>query len=73
MDDCLGSLDATLDFVFNEHSQETGLGEYSPERLDFTWSVVKEAQEIDADFDPAEALDTSLMPTRTFRRYLASK
>lgn len=62
MDDCLGSLDATLGFVFNEHSEKAGLGEYDPERLAFTWEVVKEAQDITTDFDPAEALDTSFVP-----------
>lgn len=62
MDDCMGSLEATLTFVFNEHSEETGLGNYSPERLAFTWDVVKEAQGIESDFDPAEAIDTSLTP-----------
>ncbi|RAI01627.1 hypothetical protein DLJ53_09415 [Acuticoccus sediminis] len=63
MDDCLGSLEATLGFVINEHSEKTGLGQYDPERLAFTWEVVKEAQEIETDFDPTEALDTSLVPS----------
>lgn len=62
MDDCLGSLAAVNGFIFNEHSEETGLGGYSAERLAFTWDAVKEAQSIDTDFDPAEALDTSLLP-----------
>ncbi len=62
MDDCMGSLAAVDTFIFNEHSAETGLGGTSPERLAFTWEAVKEAQEIDSDFDPAEALDTSLLP-----------
>ena len=62
MDDCLGSLDATLDFVFNEHSEQFGLGQYSQDRLGFTWEVVKDAQDIDAEFDPENALDTSMVP-----------
>lgn len=62
LDDCLGSLAATLTFVFNDHSEEVGLGNVSPERLAFTWEVVKEAQEIEIDFDPAEAIDISMVP-----------
>ncbi len=63
MDDCMGSLEATLTFVFNDHSEATGLGQYDPERLAFTWEVVKEAQEIETDSDPADALDTSMVPS----------
>jgi NitT/TauT family transport system substrate-binding protein len=62
MDDCMGSLEATLGFVFNEHSKATGLGAYDPERLAFTWEVVKEAQAIEADYDPTDAVDTSMIP-----------
>lgn len=60
LDDCLGSLSATLGFVFNEHSDATGLGNYDPERLAFTWEVVAEAQELDPTWDPMTAVDTSL-------------
>ncbi len=62
MDDCMGSLAATLGFVFNDHSAETGLGSFSPERLQFTWDVVKEAQGITSDFDPMTAVNTSFVP-----------
>jgi len=58
-DDCMGSLKATLDFVFNEHSEKTGLGRFDPERLAFTWQVVAEAQELDASWDPMSAIDVS--------------
>ena len=57
------ALAATLDFVFNEHSDATGLGSPDPERLSFTWDVVKEAQGITSDFDPITAVDTSLVPS----------
>lgn len=56
-DDCMGSLKATLDFVFNEHSEKTGLGRYDPERLAFTWQVVAEAQDLDPNWDPTAAID----------------
>lgn len=61
MDDCMGSLSATLDFVFNPHSAETGLGQYDPERLAFTWNVVAEAQELDPSWDHMQAVDTSFV------------
>lgn len=57
LDDCLGSLRATLAFVFNDHSAQTGLGKYDPDRLAFTWKVVAEAQSLDAGWDPTEAID----------------
>jgi len=62
LDDCMGSLDATLDFVFNSHSEATGFGHYDPERLAFTWEVVAEAQELDLEWDPSQAVDTDLVP-----------
>jgi NitT/TauT family transport system substrate-binding protein len=36
LDDCLGSVRATLTFVYNDHSQQYGWGKESPDRLDFT-------------------------------------
>lgn len=62
LDDCLGSLAATLEFVFNEHQEATGFGHFDPERLAFTWEVVAEAQELDPTWDPQQAVDTSLVP-----------
>lgn len=62
MDDCMGSITATLDFVFNAHSDENGLGQYNAERLNFTWEVVAAAQELDAGWDPNQAVDTSQVP-----------
>jgi NitT/TauT family transport system substrate-binding protein len=62
LDDCQGSLSATLGFVFNKHSDETGLGHYDPERLQFTYSAVAEAQELDPDWNPENAIDTSFLP-----------
>jgi NitT/TauT family transport system substrate-binding protein len=57
-DDCMGSLAAVVGFVFNPHSESTGIGYYDPERLAFTWEVVSEAQELDPSWDPTEAIDT---------------
>lgn len=62
MDDCMGSLAATLSFVFNEHSTATGLGKYDGDRLGFTWDVVAEAQSLDAGWDPTTAIDVDHLP-----------
>ena len=62
LDDCMGSLQATLDFIYNDHSASTGLGQFDPDRLSFTWKVVSEAQSLDAGWDPAEAIDVSHLP-----------
>lgn len=61
-DDCMGSIQATLGFVFNEHQEKTSFGQFDPERLAFTYEVVAEAQELDAAWDPTQAVDTSLAP-----------
>lgn len=62
LDDCIGSVKATLGFVFNEHSEQTGLGLYDPDRLAFTWDAVAESQELDKSWDPTQAVDVSLVP-----------
>lgn len=61
-DDCMGSLSATLAFVFNDHSAATGLGNFDADRLAFTWQVVSQAQSLDASWDPAQAIDVSHLP-----------
>jgi NitT/TauT family transport system substrate-binding protein len=61
LDDCLGSVRATLTFVFNDHSQQYGWGKESAERLEFTWKAIAEAQEIKPDWDYKQAIDTSLV------------
>ena len=62
MDDCLGSLRATLEFVFGEHSKKFGWGKEDPARLAFTWQVVAESQSLDRKWDPKQAINTSLVP-----------
>ncbi len=62
IDDCLGSLRATLAFVFTDHEKQFGWGKESAERLAFTWKAVADSQELDAKWDPKQAIDTSLLP-----------
>lgn len=62
LDDCQGSLRATMSYVFNDHQAKTGLGRHDPERLAFTWRVVAESLQLDAAWDPRQAVDTSHLP-----------
>jgi NitT/TauT family transport system substrate-binding protein len=61
LDDCLGSMRAVMTFVFNDHSKQFGFGKEGAERLDFTWKVVQEAQELAKDWNYKQAIDTSLI------------
>lgn len=61
-DDCEGSLRATMGFVFNDHQRATGLGRFEPERLAFTWRVVAESLQLNASWDPTQAVNTALLP-----------
>jgi NitT/TauT family transport system substrate-binding protein len=63
LDDCQGSMRATVKFVFNDHSKSTGLGQIDDARLAFTYENVATAQGLDANWDPHQAVDTSHVPT----------
>lgn len=60
--DCEGSLRAVMTYVFNEHQAMTGLGRVQPERLRFTWDNVASSLQIDPNWDPARAINTSFLP-----------
>ncbi|MBI4182421.1 MAG: ABC transporter substrate-binding protein [Proteobacteria bacterium] len=61
-DDCMGSVKATLGFVFTDSANKFGFGKYDPERLKFTWEAVAESQGIDPKWDHKQAIDVSLVP-----------
>jgi NitT/TauT family transport system substrate-binding protein len=61
-DDCMGSLNATMTFVFNDHSSATGLGRHDPARLAFTYEVVADAQDLPADWDYSQVVDHQFVP-----------
>jgi NitT/TauT family transport system substrate-binding protein len=61
LDDCIGSVRATMAFVYNDHTEKFGWGKESPERLEFTWKAIADAQELDPKWDYKQALDTSLV------------
>ncbi|MBL6454825.1 ABC transporter substrate-binding protein [Belnapia sp. T6] len=61
-DDCEASLRAVMSFVFTDHARETGLGRFQPERMATTWRVVAESLQLDPNWDPTGAINTSLLP-----------
>ena len=61
-DDCMGSLNATMTFVFNDHSDATGLGRHDPARLAFTYEVVADAQDLPGDWDYSQVVDHRFVP-----------
>ena len=61
-DDCMGSLNATMTFVFNDHSDATGLGRHDPARLAFTYEVVADAQDLPGDWDYSQVVDHRFIP-----------
>jgi NitT/TauT family transport system substrate-binding protein len=63
-DDCMGSLKATLTYVFNDHEKKFGWGATSPERLSATWVNVAEAQELDKKWDAKQAFDPRFLPAK---------
>lgn len=64
LDDCLGSLKATLGFIFTDHAKEAGVGGITSERLKKTYEVVAQSQDLDAKADPATAVDMSFLPAK---------
>ncbi len=62
MDDCMGSLKATLTFVFNDESRKTGLGMADEGRIQATWKAVSEAEKLDPSWDPHKAFAPSILP-----------
>jgi NitT/TauT family transport system substrate-binding protein len=61
LDDCMGSVRATMAFVYNDHTDKFGWGKESPERLEFTWKAIADAQELDPKWEYKQAIDTSLL------------
>lgn len=64
LDDCLGSLNATLELVFNTESEGAAFGKFNADQLKFTYRMVAKAQDLKTDWDPQQAVDTSLLPAR---------
>lgn len=62
LDDCQGSLRATMGYVFNDHQRATGLGRQADDRLLFTWQQVAGSQDLPATWDYRQAVDLSFLP-----------
>lgn len=62
LDDCQGSLRATMTYVFNDHQRQTGLGRQDAARLRFTWEQIAASQQLDAGWNYAQAVDLSFLP-----------
>jgi NitT/TauT family transport system substrate-binding protein len=62
LDDCQGSLRATMSYVFTDHARQTGFGRQEPARLRFTWEQIAASQQLDPSWDFRQAVDTSLLP-----------
>ncbi len=62
LDDCVHSVMAVMDFVYSDHEKQFGWGKESPERLAVTWQAIAESQDLDPNWDPRQAFDTSLVP-----------
>lgn len=60
-DDCMGSIKATLTFVFSDESQKTGLGRASEDRIRSTWAAVSEAEKLDPKWDPHQAFAPGIL------------
>jgi NitT/TauT family transport system substrate-binding protein len=64
LDDCLNSLKATMAFVFNDHQKKQGFGHFAPDRLATTWKEVAESVQLDAAWNPNQAIDTRFLPPK---------
>ncbi len=61
LDDCLGSLKATLTFVFSDESRKTGLGRADEGRIRSTWAAVSDAEKLDPKWDPHQVFAPAIL------------
>jgi NitT/TauT family transport system substrate-binding protein len=61
LDDCQGSLRATMGYVFNDHQRQTGLGRQAQDRMAFTWQQVATSLELSPSWDYRQAVDLSFL------------
>lgn len=61
MDDCMGNLTSSLKYIFNEFSDEHGVGLFQADRLKSTYKSVAEAQDLDPDWDVNQAIDDRII------------
>lgn len=64
VDDAMGSMRIMNRYMFNEATEQAGFGRFDPDRLRETYRVVAMAQELPAEIDVTQFIDTSLLPPR---------
>jgi NitT/TauT family transport system substrate-binding protein len=58
----LGEIRVVLSLVFNQDSERAGYGKFDPDRLQSTWKIVAESQQLDPSLDPNQFVDTRFLP-----------
>lgn len=64
VEDSEAYINAVLKYIFNETTEKVGLFHFEPGQLANTYKVVAQAQDLDPSQDPAQFIDTSLLPKR---------
>jgi NitT/TauT family transport system substrate-binding protein len=64
VDDAMGSMRIMYQYMFPQGMTADAFGYFEPERLKETYRVVAMAQDLDPTSDPAQFIDTSLLPPR---------
>ena len=64
IDDAMGSMRIMNRYMFPEGITDANFGYFDKERLQETYRVVAQAQELDPKLDPAQFIDESLLPPR---------
>jgi NitT/TauT family transport system substrate-binding protein len=63
-DDAMGSMRIMMRYMFPAGIDAGNFGYFEPERLKETYRVVAQAQNLDPGLDPAQFIDTSLLPAK---------
>jgi len=57
LDDCMGNLNAVLNYIYTDFSAQHGVGSLNEERMKLTYDAVVQAQNLDASWDYRQAYD----------------
>jgi NitT/TauT family transport system substrate-binding protein len=64
VDDAMGSMRIMVRYMFNENTDKVGFGGFDMAQLKETYKVVASSQDMDANADVSQFIDTSLLPTK---------
>ena len=62
LDDIEGTMKMMFPYIFNEVTTRDGFGKFNPAQLKATYDAVAAAEKLKPDADPAQFVDTSLLP-----------